>query len=202
MQEPIFVFGSNLAGIHGAGAALWAKNNRGARPGSGLGRTGQAYAIPTKDAQIRTLPLAEIAKHVADFLIYAAARPHQNFQVTPIGTGLAGYKHEDIAPMFRGAPPNCLMPREWWSILNNEHKPLPVAGYVPQSQENVDLVNEGKLIEEQVLRYLDKVGHVVQSAGSYDPRFLAIGRTDIQKGFMCVFRSVFNPKRASLPGDA
>lgn len=114
---PIFVFGSNLAGRHGKGAALCARVQWGAQYGVGVGRTGFAYAIPTKDAQLRTLPLATIAEHVVTFLDYARAHPDLLFLVTAIGTGLAGYRHEDIAPMFRDSPRNCNLPVEWERIL-------------------------------------------------------------------------------------
>ena len=107
MSEPVFVFGSNLAGRHGAGAALFACRQRGARYGVGEGRTGNAYAIPTKDGGLRTLALPEIATHVRRFIRYADENPGVLFQVTPIGCGLAGYTREQIAPMFFGAPPNC-----------------------------------------------------------------------------------------------
>lgn len=91
-KPPIFVFGSNLAGRHGKGAALCARNEHGAQYGVGFGRTGNAYAIPTKDRQLRVLPLSVIAAYVADFLDYAQAHPDLAFQVTKIGCGLAGYQ--------------------------------------------------------------------------------------------------------------
>lgn len=109
----IFVFGSNLAGRHGKGAALYARRRRGAVYGQGIGRQGDSYAIPTKDEKLCTLPLDEIRKHVADFLIYAANHPHLRFEVTPIGCGLAGYKPAQIAPMFVGAGPNVILPEEF-----------------------------------------------------------------------------------------
>lgn len=109
----IFVFGSNLAGRHGKGAALYARNNHGAVYGVGRGRTGNAYAIPTKDADIRTLPLPTIKIYVEEFLEYARQNPDLSFQVTRIGCGLAGYKNHQIAPMFKGAPINCILPEEW-----------------------------------------------------------------------------------------
>jgi hypothetical protein len=117
MADPIFVFGSNLAGRHGKGAALWARQHRGAEYGVGMGRTGNAYAIPTKDENIRTLPLGIIAAHVADFLRYACENPGERFQLTPIGCGLAGYRHEQIAPMFSGAPSNVILPAEFAAVL-------------------------------------------------------------------------------------
>jgi len=109
----IFVFGSNLAGRHGAGAALYAYNHHGAIMGKGEGRQGASYAIPTKDAKIKTLPLDKIEEHVNTFLKYARENPDLKFNVTAIGTGLAGYKHEQIAPLFRSAPKNCLFQIEW-----------------------------------------------------------------------------------------
>ena len=109
----IFVFGSNLAGRHGRGAALHAHQHHGAELGVGLGRTGDAWAIPTKDAQLRTLPLDQIEAYVGRFLAYARNHPELIFKVTAIGTGLAGHKHEHIAPMFARAPTNCRLPEEW-----------------------------------------------------------------------------------------
>lgn len=112
----IFVFGSNLAGRHGKGAALCARNKHGAEYGVGVGRTGNAYAIPTKDERIRTLPLESIAVYVKQFLDYAKAHPELEFQVTKIGCGLAGYQERDIAPMFKDAPLNCQLPDGWRDI--------------------------------------------------------------------------------------
>lgn len=71
---PVFVFGSNLAGRHGKGAALWARQQRGAIYGQGIGRQGNAYGIPTKDRQLRVLPLTAIQTHVADFRRLARRR--------------------------------------------------------------------------------------------------------------------------------
>ena len=125
----IFVFGSNEAGRHGKGAALHASRHYGARYGVGFGRTGDAWAIPTKDAQLRTLPLERIAHYVAQFLTYAEAHPELLFRVTAIGTGLAGYTHENIAPMFAHAPANCRLPDEWsqW-----RQAPQPLAPPMPR----------------------------------------------------------------------
>lgn len=109
----IFVFGSNLAGRHGKGAALHARNNCGAKYGKGTGRTGMAYAIPTKGFKLEVLPLDRIGRAVSDFIAYAQAHPELRFQVTPIGTGEAGYSHAEIKPMFAGAPANCDLPEEW-----------------------------------------------------------------------------------------
>ncbi|MFG1462284.1 hypothetical protein V5F77_05235 [Xanthobacter sp. DSM 24535] len=117
MGEPIFVFGSNLAGRHGAGAALWAWHYRGAIYGQGEGLQGQSYGIATKDVALKTRSLSAVDHSVRAFLDFARSRPDLMFQVTPIGCGLAGYRHEDIAPMFRNAPENCTLPDEFKTVL-------------------------------------------------------------------------------------
>jgi hypothetical protein len=113
MNKPIFVFGSNLAGRHGAGAALFAKQNHGAVYGIGRGRTGNSYALPTKGFRIETLPIEIIQRNVEDFLRYAVDNPTLKFQVTRVGCGLAGYSDRQIGPMFSKAPENCILPDEW-----------------------------------------------------------------------------------------
>jgi len=109
----IFVFGSNLAGRHGAGAARFAREHWGAEPGVGRGRTGNAYAIPTKDQHLQPLPLLRIRIHVDEFVAYANRHPHLHFKVTAVGTGLAGYSDGEIAPLFVNAPSNCTLPAQW-----------------------------------------------------------------------------------------
>ena len=113
----IFVFGSNLRGVHGAGAAYHALKNEGAVPGQGVGHYGNSYAIPTKDFRIETLPLKSIEYYVDGFILYARYNQHLQFKVTRIGCGLAGYTNEDIAPMFANAPENCHFDMEWKSYL-------------------------------------------------------------------------------------
>lgn len=109
----IFVFGSNLAGRHGKGAALCAAKEHGAIYGRGIGRQGNSYAIPTKDRDLHTLSLSTIQIYVNNFLHYAELNPTETFNVTRIGCGLAGYTDTDIAPMFADAPPNCQLPQGW-----------------------------------------------------------------------------------------
>lgn len=109
----IFVFGSNLAGRHGAGAALIARKDWGAAIGIGIGRTGNAYAIPTKDRNIRTIPLKKIEPYIKEFITYAKDHPELTFLVTKVGCGLAGYLESDIYPMFQNAPVNCVLPVGW-----------------------------------------------------------------------------------------
>lgn len=117
-EKPIvFVFGSNYAGRHGAGAALYARNHYGARYGVGKGHTGKAYAIPTKDGYLRSLPLNVIKQHVDDFIAYATERQDLEFLVTRVGCGLAGYLDHQIAPMFKLVPDNCVLPEEWKEYL-------------------------------------------------------------------------------------
>lgn len=113
----IFVFGSNEAGVHGAGAALDAANFYGAKRGIGAGPMGQSYAIPTKDNYLRVLPLDIIRASVELFLVYAARHPELDFQVTAIGTGYAGYDHKDIAPMFKNHLKNVHLPLAWKGLV-------------------------------------------------------------------------------------
>jgi hypothetical protein len=112
-KAQVFVFGSNLAGIHGGGAAAHAHEILGAEWGKGVGMTGQCYALPTKDYMIRTLKLPEVKHYVNEFIGFAADHHNLEFKVTAVGCGLAGYTKDDIAPLFESAPHNCLMPPEW-----------------------------------------------------------------------------------------
>lgn len=111
----IFVFGSNLSGRHGKGAALCARQKHGAVYGVGVGRTGSSYAIPTKgaDTYLTPLSLTEIQGYVFEFIHYAKVHPELHFEVTRVGCGLAGYMDHDIAPLFKSAPDNCTLPEEW-----------------------------------------------------------------------------------------
>ena len=113
----IFVFGSNSAGIMGAGAAKYALDHCGAKMYKGEGLCGHSYALPTKDRKIRTLPLEEIEKSVKKFFECAASLPNRKFYVTRVGCGLAGYRDDQIAPMFKDAPSNCYFPLEWAEYL-------------------------------------------------------------------------------------
>lgn len=114
-QQPhvIFVFGSNMAGIHGAGAARDARVFWGAEMGVGEGRTGDAYALPTCEVPGRRRTLQDIAYSVARFCAYAEQHPELTFYVTRIGCGIAGYDDDDIAPLFAGAPSNVQLPKGW-----------------------------------------------------------------------------------------
>jgi hypothetical protein len=112
-MSDIFVFGSNLAGRHGKGAALYARKYHGAIYGQGEGIQGRSYAIPTKDGRLNVLSIHEIYRGVMGFIRFAAANPNLTFNVTPIGCGLAGYRQEQIKPLFEPMPPNCRYSKEW-----------------------------------------------------------------------------------------
>ena len=112
----VFVFGSNLAGIHGAGAAK-AALRYGARHGHGVGLVGMSYAIPTKDFDIQTLSIDNIKPYIERFKKMTLEYPQVQFFVTRVGCGLAGYKDAQIAPLFKGCGPNCSFPRDWEAYL-------------------------------------------------------------------------------------
>lgn len=120
MSQNIFVFGSNLAGIHGAGAAYYARIKHGAVTGQGIGLQGTSYALPTKDYKLRSLSLRAIGYCVEEFINFAAIHPEMTFQVTRIGCGLAGYIDCMIAPMFSKAPKNCQFDESWREYLGDE----------------------------------------------------------------------------------
>jgi hypothetical protein len=115
----IFVYGANEAYVHGAGAAKLAKK-WGAKHGVD-GLVGQTYGIPTKDRNIRTLPLDKIQIHVNTFLAFAFTHPEYEFLVTKIGCGLANFSPKDIAPMFAtvktGAYNNIILPEEFYKYI-------------------------------------------------------------------------------------
>lgn len=121
MNQSIFVFGSNTAGVHGAGAARYAYEHEGAAWGHGIGLTGNSYALPTKDSRLRSLPLFLIKQEVDAFKEMATASPDKTFKVTRIGCGLAGYTDEEIGPMFKGSPLNCTFDIKWRPYLGNEY---------------------------------------------------------------------------------
>jgi hypothetical protein len=109
----VFCFGSNEAGRHGRGAALVALERLGAVRGVGDGHHGMSYAIPTKGRKLEALSVDQIAANVDRFIAYAHSRQDLVFFVTAIGTGLAGYKDAQMAPLFREAPSNCILPLQW-----------------------------------------------------------------------------------------
>ncbi len=124
----VFVFGSNRQGIHGAGAALFAKQRKGAVTGCGEGLQGQCYAIPTKITPSQTDSLDNIAPAIERFKSFARENSELRFQVTRIGCGLAGFKDSDIEPMFTDAPPNCYLPGVWYKRRGTDVSRIIIAG--------------------------------------------------------------------------
>ena len=109
-ENEIFVFGSNLAGAHGGGAARVAYERFGAKWGVGVGPTGQCYAIPTMQGGVET-----IRPYVDDFIKYAEEHPELFFWVTRIGCGIAGFTDQQMAPLFSAAQhlSNVAFPPRW-----------------------------------------------------------------------------------------
>lgn len=106
----IFVFGSNLQGMHGGGAAYTAYRKFGAIMGQGVGLQGQSYGIPTMQGGVET-----IRPYVDEFIAFAKAHPELTFLVTRIGCGIAGFRNEEIAPLFEKAHviENIVLPEGW-----------------------------------------------------------------------------------------
>lgn len=113
----IFVFGSNLQGIHAGGAARMARLYFGAVMGNGVGLQGQSYAIPTMQGGVET-----IRPYVDEFLTFASQHPELHFLVTPIGCGIAGFEASDIAPLFEAAKDmaNISLPELFWEFFEEE----------------------------------------------------------------------------------
>ncbi len=114
--DEIFVFGSNLQGMHGGGAARAAYKKFGAIMGQGVGLQGQSYAIPTMQGGVET-----IKPYVDDFITFAKAHPELTFYVTRIGCGIAGFKDKQIAPLFKDACnlDNVILPESFCTIINH-----------------------------------------------------------------------------------
>lgn len=117
----IFVFGSNLSGIHGAGAAHYARHHHGAILGVGKGPQGTSYALPTKGINISFMPFEKVKAHIEEFKEFASKHPNVDFQVTQIGCGRAGFTKEQIAPLFKNSPSNCYFDMEWQPLLGDSH---------------------------------------------------------------------------------
>ncbi len=114
-SQMVYVFGSNLAGRHGKGAALEAKLHYGAKTGIGIGLQGLSYGIPTKDEHLNILPIRDIVPHIQEFVEFTHSGDHR-FYLTPVGCGLAGYEAKDIAPFFKGIQYSSL-PLSWYEYL-------------------------------------------------------------------------------------
>ena len=116
-DNEIFVFGSNLAGMHGGGAARVARQRFGAVLGVGVGLQGQSYAIPTMQGGVET-----IRPYVDEFIAFAKEHPELHFLVTRIGCGIAGFRDSEIAPLFAAALPleNVSLPRSFVKAIGGE----------------------------------------------------------------------------------
>ena len=112
-ENEIFVFGSNIQGAHGGGAAWYAHKKFGAEWGVGEGLTGRTYALPTMEGD------ASLKKAVEHFIACAKAHPELTFLVTAVGCGIAGYTPAEVAPLFREATTleNVYLPRVFWEVL-------------------------------------------------------------------------------------
>ena len=110
----VFVFGSNIQGMHGGGAAWYAHNNFGAEWGVGEGLTGHTYALPTMEG------IASLRKAVDNFTLCAGNHPEMTFLVTAVGCGIAGYSPSEIAPLFKEASrlENVWLPLAFWKAMD------------------------------------------------------------------------------------
>lgn len=113
-EDEVFVFGSNLKGMHGGGAARVAYDKFGAVWGQGIGMQGQSYAIPTMQGGIET-----IKPYTDEFIEYAKQHPEKKFLVTPIGCGIAGFSESEIAPLFKDAVSleNVWLPEKFYEFI-------------------------------------------------------------------------------------
>ena len=110
----VFVFGSNIQGAHGGGAAWYAHKKFGAEWGVGEGLTGRTYALPTMEGE------ASLKHAVENFIACAKAHPGLIFLVTAVGCGIAGYTASEVAPLFREATSleNVYLPQVFWNVIN------------------------------------------------------------------------------------
>ena len=113
-KNEIFVFGSNLEGMHGGGAARIAYNNFGAVWGQGVGLQGQSYGIPTMHGGVDV-----IKPYVDEFINFAKSHPELKFLVTRIGCGIAGFRDEEMAPLIKDAfeIENIYLPKSFYDIF-------------------------------------------------------------------------------------
>lgn len=116
-DNEIFVFGSNLQGSHGGGAAAIAAKKFGAIWGQGVGLQGQSYGIPTMHGGV-----AEIKPYIDEFIEFAKQNPNLIFLVTRIGCGIAGFTEEEMAPLFADAVnvENVFLPDSFWEIIEGK----------------------------------------------------------------------------------
>jgi len=116
-ENEIFVFGSNLGGMHAGGAARAAMDHYGAMWGQGVGLQGQSYAIPTMHGGVDV-----IKPYVDEFVAFARQHPELRFLVTRIGCGIAGFAVEEIAPLFADAidDENIILPEDFVKVIEQQ----------------------------------------------------------------------------------
>ena len=112
-DNELFVFGSNLAGIHAGGAALQAKEQFGAEEGIGEGLTGRCYAFPTLERDMNKRGDKGLKKSVDRLFSTARALPEKIFLLTKVGCGIAGYDEKSMKSLFINAPENIIKPEYW-----------------------------------------------------------------------------------------
>lgn len=161
----VFVFGSNLTGQHHGGAARMAHRQFGAEWGVGVGPTGRCYAIPTMHGGIK-----DIKPYVESFIEYVKSHPNNRFLVTRIGCGIAGFKDEEMAPLFQKLKdtPNVCLPKEWLLILHqDEFIDTFCTGIIPQKPE----VDIPKAITEEDLKQLcEEYKYLIGARITYAPK--------------------------------
>lgn len=125
--DKVFVFGSNLLGLHGGGAAKFAMDYCRAIWGIGQGYQNSSiadgvgcYALPTKYTPAESMTITEVFYAIRLFVAYARTAKNFTFFVTRVGCGLAGFTDEEIAPSFFNAPDNCILPPEWKALMEKE----------------------------------------------------------------------------------
>jgi len=112
-ENEVFVFGSNLAGIHGAGAARQAYKQFGAALGVGEGLTGQCYAFPTLGPKLEKIPIERMEEARDSLYSCCAELPEKTFLLTKVGCGLAGYDELEMRALFTRPPKNLIVPEGW-----------------------------------------------------------------------------------------
>lgn len=189
--RPIFVFGSNLAGRHGKGSALEARQKYGAVYGQGVGMQGHSYGIPTKDGNLNILPIPVIAAHVLDFLNQARNDLLRSYQLVAIGCGLASYKPDQIAPLFVETPGNCQLPDEFLAALAQQTAaPRWQNWYLPTTRplpsQLVDLKYERTAEEGMTGAYTGRVLAIDQFGDAGEGAVAAAGK-DVESTYTFTF---------------
>lgn len=171
-ENQVFVFGSNLDGMHAGGAAYHAYKNFGAVWGRGVGLQGKSYAIPTMQG-----PVSTIRPYVDGFLEFAGMHPELEFLVTRIGCGIAGFRDEEIAPLFKGARgmANVHLPESFIEILTAMEEPSPSDSRVyfrwsPRASATIERMRAYPLSAEQQRRQSEHLKQLAEEAGYTEKR--------------------------------